>query len=121
MGVALHVEVVSELIHGAALVQGVNDIVPRVLNHDDAPPLRLRSDVVTREIDRGMLVVDLESGKTWKLNQVGGEIERRTPVADIAVHLAVRYGAAVESVRNDVELLVESLRREGIIEQFGVG
>jgi hypothetical protein len=80
---------------------------------------RMSGDVVTRDFDDGILIVNLESGKTWKLNQVGAAvcrgIEARRDLAQVVAELQRSYGVAVESLRKDVEALVGNLEREGIV------
>ncbi|HEY4186789.1 MAG TPA: PqqD family protein [Polyangia bacterium] len=80
---------------------------------------QLGADVVTHHIDEGLLVVDLDSGKTWKLNHVGAAVcrglEQGADLAHITTELAGRYGMAIETVRRDVETLVDSLCKEGLV------
>jgi hypothetical protein len=80
---------------------------------------QLGADVVTHDIDEGLLVVDLDSGKTWKLNHIGAAVcrglEQGTDLAHITSELAGRYGMAIETVRRDVETLLDSLRKEGLV------
>ncbi len=86
---------------------------------------QLRSDVATHDIDEGLLVVNLETGKTWKLNHVGAAvcrgIERGTDLAQIAAELSDKYRVAAMTVRKDVDALVENLRQEGLVEALPAG
>ena len=86
---------------------------------DASARFQLRPDVVTHDIDEGLLVVDLDSGKTWKLNHVGAAIcrgfEEGADIARIVGDLATRYGVAPEAVQKDVDALVESLREEALV------
>lgn len=92
---------------------------------EGAACFHLHSDVVTHDLDEGVLLVDLGSGKTWKLNHVGAAvcrgIEQGSDLARIVAELAHRHGVAVETVRQDVDRLVASLRREGLIEPLAAG
>lgn len=90
------------------------------LSGPDASRLQLCSDVVTRDIDEGVLVVNLETGRTWKLNQVGAAvcrgIERGDDLPRIASDVAERYGVEAATVRRDVDALVSQLREQGLVE-----
>jgi len=87
---------------------------------DVSARFRVAADVATREIEGGLLLVNLESGATWRLNQVGAAVARKldglTDVAAIVGDLDRRYGAGVARLERDVvELLVE-LQRHGLVE-----
>src|SRR3954462_3887393 len=81
---------------------------------------RVASDVAVREIDGGLLLVNLENGKTWKLNQVGAAVVRAldgaAAVADVAANIARQFAAPFETVGPDVEALIEELRGQGLVE-----
>jgi len=81
---------------------------------------QLSPDVVVNEIEGGSLVVDLESGKTWKLNPVGAAVcrglERGDDLPRIASEVAARYGVAVATVTRDIDALIVELRREGLVQ-----
>jgi hypothetical protein len=86
---------------------------------------QIRSDVVTHDIDEGLLVVNLDTGKTWKLNHVGAAVcrglEQGADVPRIAAELAARYGVPVETIRRDIDTLVADLHKEGLVEPLAVG
>ena len=67
-----------------------------------------------------MLVVNLDTGKTWKLNRVGAAIcramEQGGDLDSIATQVATRYGVEVATVRRDIDTLVTDLLREGLVE-----
>jgi hypothetical protein len=77
-------------------------------------------DVVTREIDEGLLLVNLQSGATWKLNRVGADVCRRldgaTDVGAIVAALEQHYKVGIETLRQDVDGLLEDLQRQGLVE-----
>src|SRR5438445_9797154 len=87
----------------------------------DQPTARFRidPDVVIREIDEGLLLVNLQTGATWKLNQVGAEICRRldgsADVASIVAELDRRYQVGAERLWRDVDALLGDLRQQGIV------
>jgi len=91
---------------------------------DDSARFALSSDVVTREIDGGALLVNLGSGATWRLNGVGAAICRRLDgeaslaevVAGILADFAPAPGLDADVVRRDVEALVADLRAQGLVE-----
>lgn len=87
--------------------------------------LQLCPDVVINDIEDGLLVVNLETGKTWKLNRVGAAvchgIERGGDLEGIATEVAVRYGVEVANVKRDIEALIADLRQEGLVEPRGGG
>ena len=85
-----------------------------------ADRFQLCPDVVVNKIDDGSLVVNLETGKTWKLNRVGAAvcrgIEQGGDLVHIATEVAAQYGVDVATVRRDIDALLVELRREGLIE-----
>jgi hypothetical protein len=82
--------------------------------------LQFSVDVVTRDIDEGALVVNLETGKTWKLNQVGAAvcrgIDQGQDLSTITKDVAARHGIDAAIVRRDIDALVADLRKEGLVE-----
>ena len=82
--------------------------------------LQFSADVVTRDIDEGMLLVNLDTGKTWKLNRVGAAvcrcIEQGADLPTIATAVADRYGVDAGAVQRDVDALIADLRKEGLVE-----
>lgn len=88
-----------------------------------ADRFQLCSDVVVNEIEGGSLVVNLETGKTWKLNRVGAAVcrglERGDDLSSIAGEVAARYGVAVATVIRDMDALIVELRREGLVQPRG--
>jgi len=82
--------------------------------------LQLSPDVVTRDLDEGVLLVNLENGKTWKLNHVGATvcrgIEQGADLAAITAQVADRYAVDAAVVQRDIDTLIADLRREGLVE-----
>lgn len=87
--------------------------------------LRISPDVVSRDIDEGLLVVNLQTGKTWKVNHVGAAVcrglEGGADIDSIVADLAGRYNVAIGTLRKDVDLLIEDLRKQGLVESVTVG
>ena len=90
-----------------------------------ADRLQLCPDVVVNPIDGGSIVVNLETGKTWKLNRVGAAvcrgIEQGSDLPSITHDVAAQYGVDVVMVRRDVEALIAELLREGLVEPQASG
>jgi len=86
---------------------------------------RFSPDVVTRELDEGVLLVNLETGQTWKLNHVGAAvcrgIEQGADLPHITGDVAGRYGVDVATARRDIDLLVAALRQQGLLEHEAAG
>jgi hypothetical protein len=84
-------------------------------------PIRLRQEIIWREIDGEVVVLDLEgsayftvgrSGRTlWPL-VVGG-----TSVAELANELVERFSLEREVAERDVRSFLDSLGREGLLER----
>ena len=93
----------------------------------DEPTARFQidPDVVMRDIDEGLLLVNLRTGATWKLNQVGAEICRRldgaTDAASIAAELDRRYQVGSEKLRHDIDALLKELQQQGIVRSAAPG
>jgi hypothetical protein len=88
-----------------------------------ADRLQLCSDIVISDIEGGVLVVNLESGKTWKLNSVGAAVchglEQGGELDTIATAIATQYDVEVATVRRDIDALIADLRKEGLVESRG--
>jgi hypothetical protein len=89
--------------------------------HSSEAPIRLREEIVWREIDSEVVVLDLEgsayftvsrSGRTlWPL-VVGG-----TSVEELADQLIERFSLEREVAERDVRSFLDSLGREGLLER----
>jgi len=81
---------------------------------------QLCPEVVISDIEAGLLVVNLETGKTWKLNRVGAAvchgIEEGRDLDGIATDVATRYGVEMADVKRDIETLIADLRKEGLVQ-----
>lgn len=84
---------------------------------------QLAPDVVTRQIDDGLLLVNLETGLTWKVNRVGAAICRRLDgaieVAEIVAALEREYAVSTDVVRRDVDALLAELQKQGLVQPSG--
>jgi hypothetical protein len=85
-----------------------NDIVAR------------RKDVETREVPQGAILVDMETGRCFRLNRVGAEVwsilEAPVAAAEICERIAVRYQKPVEQINLEVRALIDHLLREKLLE-----
>jgi hypothetical protein len=84
---------------------------------------RPRSEVAVREISDGAVLVDMKSGGCFELNRVGFEIwkllEPKASVTNICGALAGHYPVAHETLVADVQNLIDSLMRAGLVEASG--
>ena len=85
---------------------------------------RVSPDVVTRDIDDGILLVNLQTGLTWRLNPVGAAVCRlldgATDTAVIVAQLEQRYRIGVEALRSDVDGLLAELLKQGLVQPVEV-
>jgi hypothetical protein len=75
--------------------------------------------IVSRAVDGGAMLVDLERGKVWELNRTGADawalFDGQRSLGAIATELGGRYGVAVERLQTDLVELAASLAGEGLI------
>jgi hypothetical protein len=79
------------------------------------------ADVVARDIDEGVMLVNVRTGFAWKLNQVGALVWWRldgvSDVASIVAEVKRQYGLDTDLLRQDVDNLLRDLRAQGLIRQ----
>jgi hypothetical protein len=77
--------------------------------------------VIAREGDREVLLLDVESGCYYALNEIGGRIwalcDGASTVTEIVAALCEEYDAPLEMIRADAVELLEDLRRERLLER----
>jgi len=89
----------------------------------DPHPTRYRfgRDVVMRDIEGGLVVVDLGTGGTWKVNDTGAaicrEIERGATPAEIGVAIEKRFHVSTDVALRDVGRLLAELEAQGLVEK----
>ena len=87
---------------------------------DDRARFRLSPDVVTRETADGLVLVDLESGAAWGLDEVGAEICRRldgnAELGVIRAALLALYDVSAEQLDEHLEALLDELQGAGLVE-----
>jgi hypothetical protein len=76
--------------------------------------------VVWRQIGDETLVIDLKSGNSYRLDEMGGKIWRMLAKANgpaaISRALAAEYDIAPTKVRGDIDLMLQGLVRSGLID-----
>jgi hypothetical protein len=81
---------------------------------------RVAKDVVMRDVDGGLLLVNLASGGTWKLNATGAavcrEIERECSGQEVESRIQERFAVPPDVLSRDIEALIASLLAQGLIE-----
>jgi hypothetical protein len=80
-----------------------------------------RPEIAAREINDGAVLVDMKSGGCFELNRIGFEIwqllQQKRSFATICDSLCARYPVQREVLASDVESLIESLVRAGLVEK----
>jgi len=78
------------------------------------------SRLVWRVVDGEALIVDLASGRFFSLDRVGTEVWIRLKdgwdLARIVEAIATAYGIDEQTVRRDVNDLLDELSREGLVD-----
>jgi hypothetical protein len=76
-------------------------------------------DVVSRAVEGGALLVHLERGDIWELNQAGAQVwellDGQHTLRAIGEHLAARYGVPLAAAENDVLVVVRMFMSEGLL------
>jgi len=78
------------------------------------------SRLVWRVVDGEALIVDLASGRFFSLDRVGTEVwtglKNGLDLAQIVDAIATTYGVDEQTVRRDVDDLLEELSQEGLMD-----
>lgn len=84
--------------------------------------LRRRSGVETRKLPQGAVLVDMGTGRCYRLNRVGAEIwamlESPSALGELCEGVATRYRRSVDAIEQEVRDLVEHLTKEQLIESI---
>ena len=82
--------------------------------------LTQRPGIETRPYPQGALLVDMDTGRCYRLNRVGAEIwallQRPVGVTELCAEVAKRYERTAENLEGDVRELVAHLIKERLIE-----
>ncbi len=87
----------------------------------DDQRLRVRSEVLSRELDDETVLLDLASGTYFGLNEVGASVwamlKEEASVAEMREAIVQAYdGVTLETAAKDLEHLLGDLERRGLIE-----
>jgi len=98
------------------LPEGTDDMVLA-----DDQRLRVRPDVLSRQLDDETVLLDLASGTYFGLNEVGASIwamlREEASVAEMREKILRNFdGASVETITKDLEHLLTDLEGRGLIE-----
>ena len=87
---------------------------------DDRARFRLSSDVVTRETPDGLILVNLQTGAAFGLDDVGAEICRRldgnADFGEIRATIESLYDVSADVLVGHLEALLEELQSAGLVE-----
>lgn len=94
---------------------------PNLMSDPHSTRYRFGRDIVMRDIEGGLVVVDLGGGGTWKVNDTGAaichEIERGAAVAEIVGAVEARFHVSNEVAARDVGRLLAELEAQGLVEK----
>lgn len=81
--------------------------------------LEMNEDVVARRVGEETVLLDLDSGVYFTLNQVGSIVwrglERSESVATIVARIVAEYDVATNEAEADVAALLEQLAEKGLL------
>jgi Coenzyme PQQ synthesis protein D (PqqD) len=81
--------------------------------------LTQRSGIETRPYAKGALLVDMDTGRCYRLNHVGAEIwsllRRPLVIAEVCAEVAQQYEHAPQQIEGDVRSLVADLVKERLL------
>ena len=85
--------------------------------------IRVRDDVIAREVDGEAVVISLDSGFYYSLNRVGcfifNQILKKGDFDDILEEIENKFEVAETEAREDLEGFIESLEQERIVRVCG--
>lgn len=83
------------------------------------PRFRVSSDVVTRDVPDGAMLVNIQTGAAFKLNHVGSLIWRQLDgtrdVVAIVAEIQRTFGVEADLARRDLALLLKDLQKQDLI------
>jgi hypothetical protein len=86
---------------------------------DDATILARPANLVASEIDGEMVILDIESGHFFQLNQIGSRIweaiEAPTTMAELCRSMQDRFDVDQKTCRRDVNDFVAQLSQSGLV------
>jgi hypothetical protein len=82
-------------------------------------PYRVSPDISTQAVEQGLVLVDIGTGTTFRLNpsgkQVWEQLQQGRTVAEIICRMHDVWGVSLERVEADIRHLVENLFRAGLL------
>ena len=99
---------------------GEKRLVERYLAPPGRPSFEIPTWVLRRQVDRQMVVVNLESEQYFGLNEVGASIVTRVteqPLQEALAALVDDYEVEPEVLLRDVDRLIHDLMREGLLQE----
>jgi hypothetical protein len=86
---------------------------------NEATRIRASKDVVSRVVDGEAVLLDLESGKYFGLNEVGARVwehvQEETTVGELLVRLLDEFDVEAPQLEADIEELLTELDGKGLI------
>ncbi len=80
---------------------------------------RCKKRIISRIINNELLIIDLDSGKQFSLNQSGTSIWKSIATGknldSCILKLAQKYHVSPEKIKKDASLLIKDLSRKGLI------
>jgi DNA-binding transcriptional ArsR family regulator len=82
---------------------------------------RKRPEVTFRSTPSGALLVDLNTGQCWQLNELGADflsqVDPSKSIGELCDALGMRYTVSQATLRHDILRLTEQLSDAGLIER----
>jgi Coenzyme PQQ synthesis protein D (PqqD) len=79
--------------------------------------------VVARDIAEGLMLVNVQTGSAFKLNQIGAAVWRQLDgareVAAIVADLEQQYRVGADRLQRDVDALLADLEKQGLVSAVG--
>jgi hypothetical protein len=78
-----------------------------------------RTEVLSREIDSGLILVDMAGGRCWELNEVGAflwnAIGSPIPLHRVCSEIVQRFDVSDEIAKRDIVLTLGELLSAGLV------
>lgn len=95
------------------------------MNLPPSEELEVKSSVVFERVDGELVLLELETGRYYGLNEVGALIfqalEQKTELAQLVDQLAVRYEVPRGQIEADCANLIDGLLRAGLLRRRTAG
>ncbi len=85
------------------------------------PSFEIPASVLYREVEKQMVLLNIESEQYFGLNEVGADIVRRLteePLEEAFTGLAHDYEVDPDTLHRDVHAFIEALERAGLLERL---